>query len=67
LFETQDNAGRKEEYEEMEVHEKGRPCSGLMLGYGSDDWNVPIKNMIRDLQSCELVTDFLAYPVSHKE
>jgi len=25
----------------MKIHEKGRPCSGLVLGYGSDDWYIP--------------------------
>jgi hypothetical protein len=34
----------------MEVHEKGWPRSGLMLRDGSDDWNVPVEKVIRDIQ-----------------
>jgi hypothetical protein len=51
----------------MGVHEKGWSRSGLMLRDGSNDWNVPVENVIRDIQLYVLITDFLAYPVSHKE
>jgi hypothetical protein len=41
LLEAQNDASREEKHEEMEIHEEGRPSSGLVLGYGSNDWNIP--------------------------